>query len=285
MSPVFIPLEEWSGRSIGKASTVRVSMSLNDAQSVDGHLVQRAVADSLVCFLPAAQRHEVQRRNPVFHRGTWHEDLPESHVLTVSDPALYLDDEILACWFVDPNLDVIRAVSDFIVRVAERLGVPRNRIILHGSSMGGFGALGIASCIGESLAIAEIPQLDLQRWPVPSALAAIEQRILGGMTLDDFRGVWPERIDILSRFVSSGVVPSFWLIVNRGDKIFPEQLEFMGELSLISKRVHAIGEQKLWVQPDVHGHGPLSRSRAVEIIRQAITMAPQRRLHKLQDPK
>jgi hypothetical protein len=105
---------------------------------------------------------------PRFQRWKWARSFP-GHVLLVSDPTLYLADEIGLGWYVGPAAsNWHRTLARLVSRVAAELGVGPDRIVYYGSSSGGFAAIATACWSRAAGAIAINPQTDVLRYqPVP----------------------------------------------------------------------------------------------------------------------
>lgn len=84
---------------------------------------------------------------PVFARWNWH-GLFKSSILSISDPTLYLADDLPIAWFAGTKYqDTTEYVADVVMRISTLLEIPYNRIIFWGSSAGGFASMLIASRI------------------------------------------------------------------------------------------------------------------------------------------
>lgn len=229
-----------------------------------GRLVRRHGADRLVCFMPAAISASVSRDPRQLSRFSWHSEIPEYHVLALSDPALGLDDEILGAWYLHPTADLMQEMAAIVKDLVADLGLDNHQVLFYGSSLGGFGALGMASLLPGSSAIAEIPQIDVACWPVSGAVRAMEDRILG-MSFREFRQTYPEMVDVRDRFAKSGLVPRFLLVSNEEDASLEIQKAFMDDID--SSSLPRVGRQRLLVTPQVSGHRALSRHLALGLIR------------------
>lgn len=225
----------------------------------------RSDARRMVVFLPGAQTATSPRRVPLFHRWTWQEDLPDMHVVALGDPSIALDESILGGWFMHPELDLIAELASIVERIAVRLGIPARNVTFHGSSLGGFGAIGIAAQFRGSSAISEIPQIDVARWPVPNSIRKLEELVR--MPLSEFRKLHPERVDIVDRMRFAGVIPPFTLVTNVADKSYDEQLAFMDDIETLRSECESLGEQRLIVTDLTTGHRPLLKEDAIDLLR------------------
>lgn len=84
---------------------------------------------------------------PVFARWNY-QNIFNSSILSISDPALLLDGYLRIGWFAGTSqLDIAQFVSEVVIKVADQLGVTHDRIIFWGSSSGGFASILLASKI------------------------------------------------------------------------------------------------------------------------------------------
>lgn len=89
-----------------------------------------------------------------------------------SDPSLHLDPRIQLSWFTGwDGLDLHQIISLWIQRTANALGF--EKIIVSGSSGGGFAALQIAAHIPRSLALVFNPQTELDKYYVSGKLSGM----------------------------------------------------------------------------------------------------------------
>lgn len=260
-------LDDWSSEP-PTPGLYQVTKKLTDALDAHANVAVRADAHRMVVFLPGAQGANSQRRVPYFHRWTWHEDLDDVHVVALGDPAIALDERMRGGWFMHPELDLIVELASIVERIAHTLGVQPANITFHGSSLGGFGAIGLAAHLPGSAAIAEIPQIDVERWPVPSAIRLLEELI--GQPLAEFRTKFPERVDALARVRYAKVVPPLLLITNESDASYDLQVEFIDALSTLSSECEVLVDQALLVTETVSGHVPLPKDEILDLIRSSL---------------
>ncbi|HCH27811.1 MULTISPECIES: hypothetical protein [Psychrobacter] len=104
-------------------------------------------------YLVVAPNGAVDRKKyelPVFARWNY-QNIFNSSILSISDPALLLDDSLRIGWFAGTNqLDITQFVSEVIIKVADKLGITHDKIIFWGSSSGGFASILLASKIDGS---------------------------------------------------------------------------------------------------------------------------------------
>ena len=226
-------------------------------------ITDRPAADSLIVMMPtAASAARQAKKRPTFSRFTWTHLWPGSEILALADPALPLKEGVNGAWFVHPRVDVIKIVSHFISDMAAKRNIPLERVCLYGSSVGGFGAIAVASLLAGSTAVAEVPETDVRTWRDDS-VAAIEREIIGD-SIEDLYQKYPERITLIDRIRRSGHVPAVRLITNSGDPQLPGQrglFEFVQNSDL-----PRTGCFELILTDEVYGHKPVSASTAQRMV-------------------
>lgn len=237
----------------------------NTGLPIHGALARRDSAERLVCFMPAAQTGTGLRRWKLFSRWNWHAVMPNQHVLALSDPALGLDDEIRGAWYLHPTGDLLEEMAAVVQQQAIRLGLSNDQILFYGSSLGGFGALGMASLIPGSSAIAEIPQIDVSQWPSPGSIKAMESRVLG-KKFSEHRIGHAEMVDVRDRFKKSNLIPPFLLVSNETDMSIAIQREFMVDVAAAA--LPRLGQQRMLLTSHVSGHAALAQPEALALIEQ-----------------
>ncbi len=125
---------------------------------------QNAQCSKLLVFLPSVNGKGVY---PYFPRLSWGKELSkEYNVLYISDPyqPLELYNESMGSWFISP--DGILTLET-LARQIEKLIIDfdLNDVLFYGSSMGGYAAIVLSSYIDGSMAVAECPQLYLNKHP------------------------------------------------------------------------------------------------------------------------
>lgn len=230
-----------------------------------GVLARRERADRLVCFMPAAQTGTGARRAKLFSRWSWQTVMPEQHVMALSDPALGLDGEIRGAWFLHPDRDLLEEMARMVQAQVAELGLANEQVLFYGSSLGGFGAFGMASLLPGASAIAEIPQIDVARWPSRGSIKAMETALLK-KPFSEHRLHHPEMVDVRERFRKSDLIPPFLLVSNESDMSIAIQREFMDDVA--AAELPRIGLQRMLLADQVSGHQALSQQDALALIQQ-----------------
>lgn len=210
--------------------------------------------DSLVVLMPARLMENKERddRHPIFSRFTWHDKWPSSNVLAFIDPAIKKDQRLRGAWYMNPDHDVIEALSQFIREQADSQGIPYHRILIYGSSLGGFGAIGIASLIPGARAIAEACQIDFAGW-LPEQVREVEEMITG--PIEQYRLRFPEQVSVRSRIEKSRLIPPILLLTNPTETCYEQQKEFYEWLE--ASEIERIASPEIYVTNKVQGHQTL----------------------------
>lgn len=240
-------------------------------------------ASQLLVLLPSAQSRTT-RSNPIFHRWSWEKHFPDQHVLALSDPALYLSDQVLGGWFMHPEADLVEAASEVIRSLAVARSVPEDQVVLFGSSMGGFLAMMLAAHVPGATAVAEIPQFDMRRYEFPSTLRAIESHQLGGRSIDEHFALHPAQVSVVERFRRAGRVPAFTVLTNTEDVTFQEAPAVVQELLSLGQLKAHHGEMTVSVVPDQPGHTALDYPQVRAALVSALTSARVRGLGRFSEP-
>lgn len=137
----------------------------------------------LFVMLSAAVRRS-KHSLPVFNRWTWAERRKfPGHVLCVADPTLELHDDMNLGWYIGTDEhDASEELSMFIRGFAEALGIPEGKIVIWGSSGGGFSALALASHIEKATAVAVNAQTDIFAYEIAQAIKTVRRSCFGNQT-------------------------------------------------------------------------------------------------------
>jgi hypothetical protein len=156
--------------------------------------------DDLLIVLLSSAVKRARVTTPVFHRiGRAKENLYPGEVMCLADPTLELDDELGLSWYMGvPEGDLQEDLADFIVEFARSRSIAPDRIVLWGSSSGGFAALALAARIGTAIAVAVNPQTIAMEYELQTDL--VRALCLGG--LDDTA--------IRKRFAARAHMPDAW---------------------------------------------------------------------------
>lgn len=231
-----------------------------------GRLWERESASTLLVLMPSAVSRTAKHRHPSYARWQWADSFSESHVVALADPIMGMHEQLQGAWYMHPEKDVVGAMAVVIEQLADRLGAAS--VLMYGSSLGGFGALAIATVLARASAIAEVPQLDFERWG-PEARQDLERYVLGG-DLASHRQRHPEQVSIRARMELSGRIPPFTLVSNVLEQGFEEQLSFLRWVSDAETALTKVGRHELRVVDDVLGHRPLPSAEAMRLIKESL---------------
>lgn len=154
-------------------------------------------------------------RFPAFTGERISETLPTNRIF-VSDPSLYLDDELWLAWYAgnhrQPKLQ--SAITSIL-----RALIPRNEsVVTFGSSGGGFAALYYASRLPQSTAVPVNPQTNLASY-LPSAVeryGRLAWRVGSGGGTDVLSAI-PATTDLVKRFRRPNPCKVFY-VQNKNDR-------------------------------------------------------------------
>ncbi|WP_460702943.1 hypothetical protein [Luteococcus sediminum] len=188
--------------------------------------------------------------------------VPRQEVLAFADPAMLQHPRLRGAWYMHPRHDVIEAFAQIVTEILDELRLDPSRLTIYGSSLGGFGAISLASSLPGSRALCEVPQLDFAGW-FPTAVKEVETYITR-MPIEDYRVLHPEQVSVLSRMERSGHIPAITIITNPGDRLFEQQkglLDWVRQSDLPSQ-----GEVNLVVTTLTDGHAVLSMKQATSLV-------------------
>jgi hypothetical protein len=142
---------------------------------------------------------------PVFNRWTWAEKkMFPGHVLCVSDPTLELHNGLDLGWYLGTaEHDASEDLAEVIRGFAAKLGVPDDRIVIWGSSGGGFSALAVASRIKKATAVAINAQTDIFTFKNSQAVEAVKKSCFGGQSVKHIREHFGPRVNMAQAWKSN----------------------------------------------------------------------------------
>ncbi|MGP5573613.1 hypothetical protein ACTXN6_13165 [Corynebacterium casei] len=219
--------------------------------------------ESMVVFMPAFVTPPTIRNDsqPLFSRFTWANSLPTAKVIALTDPALQQHEELRGAWYMHPEHDIIEMLASFILNQAEAENISANNIVVYGSSLGGFGAIAVASCIPGSRAIAEIPQIDFENW-LPAQVRPVEDLITGPVA--NHRKVRPEQVSLQERIRKSNFIPNYTIVTNLNEFRLPEQLDF--HRWVLDSEIAKGYKQELVITSLASGHRVLPKQEALRFM-------------------
>lgn len=178
---------------------------------------------NIIVFGQSALSTRLNLPLPVYHRWTWFNDFPESVCVALNDPTLYLNDSILGGWFQGTSDHFYMEDGAKIVgKIANYFGINNSKIFFYGSSAGGFSSLMMAAQLHGASAIAEIPQTNMARYHVLSALNNLSRHCYNGVPIQEILNLYPERISVLEQFKKLGHIPNIMYLQNVSDTLHLE---------------------------------------------------------------
>lgn len=199
-SSLFINSLEVSPESFPGADHKAVAYSLKGKSWNFPALYYPSECESLFVLMPSA----VNRKKsvlPAFNRWTWAVDgVFPGNVLCISDPTLELHHDLEIGWCLgDKDNCATTELSEFVINLADSKGIPRERIVIYGSSAGGFAALALSACIEGSIAVAINPQVDALSYSATSQVDLLSKTCFD-MPKDIIRRDFADRVDMTTRW-------------------------------------------------------------------------------------
>lgn len=199
---LFINHLEVSPETFGSSDEETISFALKGKNWTFPALYYPSEKQALFVLMPSAiNRGKAQL--PAFNRWTWASSgFFPGHSICISDPTLDLHDQLNIGWCLgDKDNCATAELSEFIIELAKSKGIPTEKIIIYGSSAGGFSALALASLIDGSTAIAINPQIDATAY---EAIGQVElmSKTCFDMSKEDLRSTYTDRIDMKVRWES-----------------------------------------------------------------------------------
>lgn len=197
---LFINPLEVSPESFPKADPTAVSYVLKGRHWDFPALYYPSDKKSLFVLMPSAVDRE-KSSLPAFHRWTWAASgFFPANVLCISDPTLALHDDLKLGWLLGNKENCATTeLAEFIVNLAESKGIPKDRIVIYGSSAGGFAALAMSACIDGSVAVAINPQVDAIAYCVTTQVDLVSETCFG-MPKEDVRREFANRVDMTTKW-------------------------------------------------------------------------------------
>jgi len=223
----------------------------------------------LFVMLSAATRRSEQRL-PVFNRWTWAEKKKfPGHVLCVADPTLELHGEMNLGWYLGTDgHDVSEELSRFIRRFAEALGIPEDKIVIWGSSGGGFSALAVTSHIEKATAVAINAQTDIFAYEIAQYIETVRRCCFSNQTAQHIQEHFGPRVNMAQAWKNNRSSRAI-LIQNTLDTHhytchFKPYWEALGGTA--EGGASADGRHYAWIYSDSRGHAPESEQMIPDIL-------------------
>ena len=223
----------------------------------------------LFVMLTAAIRRS-EHSLPVFNRWTWAQagKFP-GHVLCIADPTLELHEDMQLGWYLGTDKhDASEELSRFILRFAEALGISADKIIVWGSSEGGFSALAVTSHIEKATAVAINAQTDIFAYENARTIEAVKQNCFSSQTAQHIQEHFGPRVNMAQAWRSNRSSRAI-LIQNKLDAHhytchFKPYWETLGGTA--EGGASADGRHYAWIYSDSRGHAPESEEMIPDIL-------------------
>lgn len=236
-------------------------------------LIYPGVGTHLFVMMPSAidrNKHVL----PVFGRGGWAEKgMFPGEVLCVADPTLEIDDRLCIGWNIgDHEDDAIAELAPFVTALARARGIPNERIVIYGSSAGGFAALALAAEIEGATAVAVNTQANAMAYEIRRHVEMFCAVAFQNASPEEVRDKYPLRMDMVERWKT--VNKSRVLIVQNDldlDHYQNHFLPFWASLGGSTPPAHGLsqaGRHAAWIYSDERGH----TAEPIEMGRQIVAM-------------
>jgi hypothetical protein len=175
-------------------------------------------ADRLYVTLHAYGDRQLQQ--PPFFQ--WERGLYDNgHVLRISDPTLFLNDELAISAFIGPERQSpIEGVVEIARYIGRQLGIREEQIIYWGRSGGAFAALMAATVSPRGRAVAINAQLDASRFDGAAWARPIRETFREGWSFVDIGEAYPVRMSVANALkwaLRRGHNPRLLLVQNDAD--------------------------------------------------------------------
>lgn len=169
-------------------------------------------SDKLLVMGPGAinDNSTHDRTRPIFHRWSWEFDISTIHF---NDPTLYLSDDILGGWGLG-SMDnwYLKKISNIFNILIENIGFENKNVIFYGSSLGGFMSIMLATMIKNSVAIAEIPQLDVTNWT--KHWGRLKTNLFDDLADDYIKQRFGYKLDVIELMKIENYIPNAYLLLD-----------------------------------------------------------------------
>lgn len=198
----------------------------------------------------AVERTKVQL--PMFQRKRFHKSLHIGPAIFIADPTLDLRADLKLGWYLGTSdVDLHRELAVLIEQF--RIAAGASKVLVVGSSGGGFAALQIAGHLPESVALAFSPQTDLDAYVARFRRAAYEAAFgVPSLTADDERRA---RTSALVHYEGLDLLPRAHVVSNSGD-----QSHVVGHLEPLRRLYASRDASRLTVADSFLGNGHRSPS-------------------------
>lgn len=215
-----VPVFEHSSIESSTISTAYASRNIvvaagtpEDQLNIDSLFIPNKSDTMIVAFHGALVRKDVEL--PRFEWLGTLRSRPEN-LLFIADTSLSLHPELTLGWYIGTEEDDLTVkLARYIRHIQELLGI--KRVILMGSSGGGYAALAAATLLQDSCAIAFSPQTDVFDFTPGHTKNLMKYVFPKYQTPEELAERWPERFSLVERYRASESVNRFIYFQNLGD--------------------------------------------------------------------
>lgn len=169
-------------------------------------------SDKLLVMGPGAinDNSNHDRTRPIFHRWSWEFEISTIHF---NDPTLYLSDNILGGWGLG-SMDnwYLKKISNIFNILIEKFSFKKKNVIFYGSSLGGFMSIMLATMIKNSVAVAEIPQLDVTNWS--KHWPRLRENLFDDLSDGYIKERFGYKLDVLTLMKIENYIPNAYLLLD-----------------------------------------------------------------------
>lgn len=207
---------------------------------------------------------------PVFSRWTWAlKGVFPGNVLCIADPTLNLSANLGLGWMLGTKESCATSeLAEFIVNLAMRKGIPNDRIVIYGSSAGGFAALALAACIDGATAIAINTQTYALSYEISRQVSLVRQYCFDNLSDEEILRDYLKRVDMEARWQT--VSNSRIILVQNLTDLHHYEVHFkpfwksLGGDPVLG--VSRAGRHTAWLYQQEGGHIPETMGMAKEIV-------------------
>ncbi len=250
-------------------------LSIHEDPWIYDYFFNRTGSKTLLVFLPSAAVRG-KRMVPAFRRWTWSSELPEYDVLSVSDPAMRLDERMLGAWCIGTKTSwPLIGIIDHLKQFRERFGY--DDIVLCGSSLGGFMALqmdilakGRGLELGRGGAYVENPQVNLLTYSAYGHIDLVAKVGFGAENRNLVPPSYLDRFDVTKLMAELGVAPQGILVIKESDTH-----HFEDQVPQLVSAIEKFGPSNLEIEvipkeEDDTGHTPLDLIQMMERVKKLL---------------
>lgn len=202
------------------------------------------------------------RSKPLFNRHSW--DFEESTIY-YNDPTLYINNEILVPWGIgDEHEWYLKNISIIIKNIAKTINIKNKNIIFYGSSSGGYTSLMLSVLIKNSIAIADIPQIDCTTF---SQWGPITKYCFNGRDSQDIIEEYDYRLKFTSLIKKEEYIPNAFLLLDTSvkpdfERQYIHLFNYLNNLPINNENTI-----KIIIRSKNKGHTPLNKEETLNIIK------------------